>query len=93
MKSVQILCFFWSVFCRIRTEYWDFQNLCIQSECRKIQTKKNSVFRHISRSDTSQQSNAHSQILSLLCFYTCSFHDTIHIDGDTLLTHLVGNLW
>ena len=37
-KSVQIRIFFWSVF------------FCIQSEYRKIQTGKNSIFRHFSHS-------------------------------------------
>ena len=32
--------FFWSAFSRIWTEYGDLQNLCIQSKCRKIQTRK-----------------------------------------------------
>ena len=40
VKSVQIRSFFWSVFYCIRTEY------------RKIRTRNNSVFGHISRSDT-----------------------------------------
>ena len=39
MKSVSIQSFSWSVFS------------CIQSEYRKIQTRKNSVFGHFSRSD------------------------------------------
>ena len=39
-KSDQRPCFFWSVFS------------CIQSECRKIRTIKNSVFRRFSRSDS-----------------------------------------
>ena len=38
MKSIQIRSFFWSVFSRI------------QSECAKIQTRKNSVFGYFSRS-------------------------------------------
>ena len=32
--------FFWSAFSRIWTEYGDLQNLCIQSKCRRIQTRK-----------------------------------------------------
>ena len=40
VKSVQIRGYFWSVFYCIRTEY------------RKIRTRNNSVFGHISRSDT-----------------------------------------
>ena len=39
VKSVRIRSFFWSVFS------------CIQSEYRKIRTRKNSVFGHFSRSD------------------------------------------
>ena len=38
MKSIQIPSFFWSVFS------------CIWTECRKIQTRQNSVFGHFSRS-------------------------------------------
>ena len=37
VKSVQILSYFWSVFS------------CIQSECRKMQTRNNSVLGHFSR--------------------------------------------
>ena len=44
VKSVQIRSFFWSVFSLIRTEYGEI--LRIQSECRKIWTRKNSVFGH-----------------------------------------------
>ena len=44
LKSVQIRSFFWSVFFCI----WAV-NLCIQSECRKIRTRKNSVFEHFTQ--------------------------------------------
>ena len=50
VKSVQIRRFFWSVSSSIRIEYGDLNtdihevNLRIQSEYRKIQTRKNSVF-------------------------------------------------
>ena len=47
VKSVQIRSFFWSVYSCIRTEY------------RNIRTRKNSVFRHISRSDF--QGNYHQR--------------------------------
>ena len=47
--SVQIRSFFWSVFSRIRSEYG--VSLRTHSECAKIRTRKNSVFRHFSRSD------------------------------------------
>ena len=47
-KSVQIHSFFWSIFSCIRTEYGDF--LPIQSECRKVRTRKNSVLGHFSYS-------------------------------------------
>ena len=50
MKSVQIRNYFWSVFSCIRTEYGDLVNLRIQSECRKIQTRNNSIFGYFSRS-------------------------------------------
>ena len=48
VKSVQIHSFFWSIFSCIRTEYGDF--LPIQSECRKVRTRKNSVLGHFSYS-------------------------------------------
>ena len=51
MKSIQILSFsglYFPVF-GLNTEIY-FTNLCIQSKCRKIWTRKNSVFRHFSRS-------------------------------------------
>ena len=41
--------FFWSVFSCSRTEYGDL--LRIQSDYRKIRTRKNSAFRHLSRSE------------------------------------------
>ena len=40
---------FWSVFSCIRAEYE--VNLRIQSEYRKVRTRKNSVFEHFSRSE------------------------------------------
>ena len=50
VKSIQIRSFFWSVFSRIRTKYGEILlSLCIQSECGKIRTRKNSRFRHFSR--------------------------------------------
>ena len=48
VKKAQIRSFFWSVFSLIRTEYGKI--LCIQCECGKIRTRKNSVFGHFSRS-------------------------------------------
>ena len=52
VKSVQIRSFFWSVFSRIQTEYEEILvSLCIQSECGKIWTRKNSVLGHFSLSD------------------------------------------
>ena len=48
VKSVQTRSFFWSVLSRIRTEHAVF--LRTQSECRKIRTRKTSVFKHFSRS-------------------------------------------
>ena len=52
IKIVQIRSFFWSVFSHIRTEYGDASvSLRIQSECGKMQTRKNSVFGHFLRSD------------------------------------------
>ena len=51
MESVQIRSFFWSVFSCIWTEIYGV-NLRIQSEYRKIRTRKNSVFGHFSRSVT-----------------------------------------
>ena len=49
VKTDQIWSFFWSVFSLIWTEYGEI-SLRIQSECGKIQTRKNSVFEHFSRS-------------------------------------------
>ena len=46
VKSVQIQSFFWSVFSCIWWEYGDL----LQSEYRKIRTRKNSVFGHFPRS-------------------------------------------
>ena len=55
MKSVQRRSLFWSVFSCIRNEYRDLLvnrvNLRIQFECRKMQTRKKSVFGHFSRSE------------------------------------------
>ena len=48
VKSVQIRSFFWSAFSRIWAEYCI--NLCIQSKCGKIRTRKNSVSGQFSRS-------------------------------------------
>ena len=45
VKSVQIRSFFWSVFSCIRTEYGEIL-------CRKIRSRKNSVFGHFSRSSS-----------------------------------------
>ena len=45
VKIVQIQSFFWTVFSRIWTQYGEIRR--IQSECGKIQTRKNSVFVHI----------------------------------------------
>ena len=51
VKSVQIGSYFWSLFSCIRTEYAEILvSLCIKSECGKIRTRKNCVFRHFSRS-------------------------------------------
>ena len=49
VKSVIIRSFFWSAFSRIWTEY--FVSLCIQYDCGKIRTRKQSVFGHFSRSE------------------------------------------
>ena len=48
VKSVQMRSFFWSVLSRIWNEYGDL--LRIQSKCRKIRTRKNSVFAQFSLS-------------------------------------------
>ena len=50
VKIVQIQSYFWSIFSCIRTECR--VNLRIQSECRKIWTRNNSIFGHFSRSAT-----------------------------------------
>ena len=61
-ESVQIRSFFWSVTSHIRTEYGKIRSispfwvsLCIQSEYRKIRTRKNSVFGHFSHGRTWQR--------------------------------------
>ena len=45
VKSVEIRSFFWSVFCRIRTEYGDIRSISV------IRIRQNPVFWHFSRSD------------------------------------------
>ena len=50
MESVQMRSFSWSVFSCIRTEYG--VNLRIQSEYKKMRTRKNSVSEYFSRSVT-----------------------------------------
>ena len=49
VKSFQIRGFSWSVFFRIRTQY--FVSLRIQYNCGKIRTRKNSKLGHFSRSE------------------------------------------
>ena len=56
MKSIQIRSYFWSVFSSIRTEYGEILSLRIQSEYRKMRTRKNSVFGHFSGSVSSSSS-------------------------------------
>ena len=51
VKSIQKQSYFWFVFSCIRIEYKRyFVSLRIQSECKKIRTRNNSVFGHFSRS-------------------------------------------
>ena len=51
VKSIQIQSYFWFAFSCIRIEYRRyFVSLRIQSECKKIRTRNNSVFGHFSRS-------------------------------------------
>ena len=53
--------FFQSVFSRIRTETEIYSVFFrIQSKCRKIRTRKNSVFGHFSRSDEQQLMEKHT---------------------------------
>ena len=53
MKRVQIRSFSWSVFSRIRTENGEIRSISrIQSECRKIRTRKNSGPGYLSRSES-----------------------------------------
>ena len=52
MKSVQILSLFWSVFSSIRTEFLRFTG-----KYRKIETRKNSVFRYFSHSDGNSETD------------------------------------
>ena len=49
VKSFQIQGFSWSLFFRIRTQY--FVSLCIQYNCGKIRTRKNSKLGRFSRSE------------------------------------------
>ena len=70
MKSVQIRSFLWSVFFRIWTEYG--VSLRIQSECGKIQTRKNSVFGNFPRSD-GHLLKTRTNLESRLRFSECSF--------------------
>ena len=59
MKSIKIWkFFFWSVFSRISTEY--------QLKCRKMRTRKNSVFGHFSRSEDLMQTLVSSIIRTVL---------------------------
>ena len=53
VKSVQIRSFLWSIYpvFGLDTEIF-VVNLCIQSEYKKIRTRKNSVLVHFSRSGT-----------------------------------------
>ena len=51
-KASKYVFFFWSVFICIRTEYGDLRDLLrdrIESEYRKIRTRKNSIFRHLTQ--------------------------------------------
>ena len=76
MKSIQIRSFFRSVFSRIWTEYGEIRVvLRIQFESGKIQTRKNSVFGHFSRSLISCISGRykHCQIRQILHKYKYCF--------------------
>ena len=61
VKIVQIWSFFWSVFSRIQ----------IQSECREIRTRKNSVFGQISHSDGSEKTR-------ILAYYTHTIYTVLY---------------
>ena len=56
--------FFWSVFSRNWTEYWEIQS--IESECGKIRTRKNTLFGNFSRSVLYYNLQFHLPILTSL---------------------------
>ena len=55
-ESVQIRSFLWSLFSCISTEYGDLRS--IQSEYKKMRSRKNSLFGHFLRSVNMQKSNS-----------------------------------
>ena len=70
VKSVQIQSFFWSVFSHIRTEYGEI----LQSKCGKIQTRKNSIFGHFSRSNClTEEHSEHTQTSEIDLFVKKSY--------------------
>ena len=50
VKSVQIRSFLWSVYSRIRTEYREILQI-LSPNAGKYEPEKNSIFRHLSRSE------------------------------------------
>ena len=81
MKSVQIRRFFWSVFSCVRTELLIYGvNLRIQSEYRKIRTRKTSVFGHFSRSVMkSRNQEGYGNFKKLTIIKRSKFHLTLNM--------------
>ena len=70
--TVQIRSIFWSAFpvFRLNTEIY-YLNLRIQSEYRKITTRKYSIFRHFSRSEDEDEVKSYNEkFLNLICTST-----------------------
>ena len=67
--NVQIPSFFWSVFSHIRTEYSVSHR--IQSECKKIWTRKNSVYGRLARSDILSKFRCMLNYIVLIFFLDC----------------------
>ena len=79
MKSVQIRSYFWSYFpiFGLNTERYEV-SLCIQSECRKIRTRKHSVFGHFSRSEICRE------LLKRLHLKWCNSKDLYYTDKNVM---------
>ena len=87
VKSVLIRSFFWSILSRIRTEY--AVSLRTHSKCRKIRTRKTSVFEHFWRSVWyTSSSNSFSPMSHFLrVFYKSILYPLF------ILTTYCNNIW